>query len=140
MSIIRAPAWHNLLVPHVEDIPDWERLLAAERHLQYLVPGAVLVGGTAAAAHAGHRISLDGDHVVADLRSRFGDVLARLESAAGWETTRVQRPVLILGQPDGVLTGVRPMNETFPLEQVPEAYDRMLSGKARFRVVLTIAE
>jgi D-arabinose 1-dehydrogenase-like Zn-dependent alcohol dehydrogenase len=35
-------------------------------------------------------------------------------------------------------TGVRPMNETFPLERVSEAYDRMMSGKARFRVVLTI--
>jgi D-arabinose 1-dehydrogenase-like Zn-dependent alcohol dehydrogenase len=35
-------------------------------------------------------------------------------------------------------TGVRSMNEIFPLEQVAEAYDRMMSGKARFRVVLTI--
>ncbi len=34
--------------------------------------------------------------------------------------------------------GVRPMNETFPLDRVSEAYDRMMSGKARFRVVLTI--
>ena len=32
------------------------------------------------------------------------------------------------------------MNETFPLERVAEAYDRMMSGKARFRVVLTIGE
>ncbi len=35
-------------------------------------------------------------------------------------------------------TGVRSMNESFPLERVVEAYDRMMSGKARFRVVLTI--
>src|SRR5689334_9177205 len=35
-------------------------------------------------------------------------------------------------------TGVRSMNETFPLERVAEAYDRMMSGKARFRVVLTV--
>ncbi|MGA3065492.1 MAG: alcohol dehydrogenase [Tepidisphaeraceae bacterium] len=34
-------------------------------------------------------------------------------------------------------TGVRSMNEVFPLERAPEAYDRMISGKARFRVVLT---
>ncbi len=33
-------------------------------------------------------------------------------------------------------TGVQPMNEIFPLEKAAEAYDRMLSGKARFRVVL----
>jgi D-arabinose 1-dehydrogenase-like Zn-dependent alcohol dehydrogenase len=37
-----------------------------------------------------------------------------------------------------VLSGVRPMNEVFPLDRVAEAYDHMLSGKARFRVVLTI--
>ena len=32
--------------------------------------------------------------------------------------------------------GVRSMNEVFPLERVAEAYERMMSGKARFRVVL----
>ncbi|HEX9004160.1 MAG TPA: alcohol dehydrogenase [Blastocatellia bacterium] len=36
-----------------------------------------------------------------------------------------------------VLSGVRSMNEVFPLEQVNEAYERMMSGKARFRIVLT---
>jgi D-arabinose 1-dehydrogenase-like Zn-dependent alcohol dehydrogenase len=36
-----------------------------------------------------------------------------------------------------VLAGVRAMTEVFPLERAPEAYDRMMSGKARFRVVLT---
>ena len=35
-------------------------------------------------------------------------------------------------------TGVRSMNETFPFERVNEAYERMMSGKARFRVVLTM--
>lgn len=34
------------------------------------------------------------------------------------------------------LTGVRPMIETYPLEKAAEAYERMLSGKAQFRVVL----
>jgi alcohol dehydrogenase len=37
-----------------------------------------------------------------------------------------------------VRAGVRPMNEIYPFERVSEAYDRMMSGKARFRVVLTI--
>ncbi len=36
-------------------------------------------------------------------------------------------------------SGVRSMNEVYPLEQVNEAYERMMSGKARFRVVLTMA-
>jgi alcohol dehydrogenase/propanol-preferring alcohol dehydrogenase len=35
------------------------------------------------------------------------------------------------------LAGVRPMIEEFPLERAAEAYDRMVSGAARFRVVLT---
>jgi len=35
------------------------------------------------------------------------------------------------------LTGIRPMTEVYPLERAPEAYERMMSGKARFRVVLS---
>jgi D-arabinose 1-dehydrogenase-like Zn-dependent alcohol dehydrogenase len=37
-----------------------------------------------------------------------------------------------------VQSGVRSMNEVYPLERAAEAYDRMMSGKARFRVVLTM--
>src|SRR5580704_10132 len=37
-----------------------------------------------------------------------------------------------------LLSGVRPMIETYPLERAAEAYARMLSGKAQFRVVLTM--
>ena len=36
------------------------------------------------------------------------------------------------------LTGIRPMVETFPLDQAAAGYERMMSGKARFRVVLTM--
>jgi D-arabinose 1-dehydrogenase-like Zn-dependent alcohol dehydrogenase len=36
------------------------------------------------------------------------------------------------------LTGVRAMTEVFPLERAAEAYERMMSGAARFRVVLTM--
>jgi D-arabinose 1-dehydrogenase-like Zn-dependent alcohol dehydrogenase len=39
-----------------------------------------------------------------------------------------------------VRAGVRSMNEIYPLDRVSEAYDHMMSGKARFRVVLTIGE
>ena len=35
--------------------------------------------------------------------------------------------------------GVRSMNEYFPLERAPEAYQRMMSGKTRFRAVLTMS-
>jgi D-arabinose 1-dehydrogenase-like Zn-dependent alcohol dehydrogenase len=36
------------------------------------------------------------------------------------------------------MAGVRPMIEKFPLEKAGEAYARMMSGKAEFRVVLTM--
>ena len=36
------------------------------------------------------------------------------------------------------LTGVRPVVETYPLEKAGDAYARMMSGKAQFRVVLTM--
>jgi D-arabinose 1-dehydrogenase-like Zn-dependent alcohol dehydrogenase len=39
-----------------------------------------------------------------------------------------------------VLTGVRAMTEVFPLERAREAYEHMMSGKARFRVVLTTGQ
>jgi D-arabinose 1-dehydrogenase-like Zn-dependent alcohol dehydrogenase len=35
------------------------------------------------------------------------------------------------------LTGVRPMTESLPLERAAEGYERMISGQARFRIVLT---
>jgi len=35
------------------------------------------------------------------------------------------------------MAGIRAMTETYPLERASDAYERMMSGKARFRVVLT---
>ncbi|RLE23159.1 MAG: hypothetical protein DRJ65_12420 [Acidobacteria bacterium] len=96
--------------------PDLNAVFEAAAHLQELVPDAVLVGGTAAAFHAGHRVSFDDDHVVADLRSRFDEVLAALEETDGWVTARVKRPVLILGSLDGIETGIRNLIRTRPLE------------------------
>ena len=39
-----------------------------------------------------------------------------------------------------LFTGVRAMSEVFPLERAAEAYEHMMSGKARFRAVLTTGE
>ena len=97
-------------------LPDWEHLLSAAARLQALLPGAVLVRGTAAGLHAGHRASHDADRVLTDLRSHFDAVLGQLESAAGWRTARVNRPVLILGSLDGIETGVRQLIRSEPLE------------------------
>jgi hypothetical protein len=94
----------------------WEDVLRAAARLQALVPDAVLVGGTAAAQHAGHRISFDDDHVLEDLRSRFDQLLEDLEATDGWITARTKRPVLILGSLDGVETGIRQLIRRRPLE------------------------
>jgi hypothetical protein len=53
----------------------------------------VLVGGTASALRAGHPVSLDADHVPADLKQTSDDVLSELEAMAGWQTRRRKRPV-----------------------------------------------
>jgi D-arabinose 1-dehydrogenase-like Zn-dependent alcohol dehydrogenase len=64
----------------------------------------------------------------------------------------IGRRTSIQGWPSGVaadsedtlsfsaLSEVRPMVETFPLDQAAAAYDRMMSGAARFRVVLTMGD
>jgi D-arabinose 1-dehydrogenase-like Zn-dependent alcohol dehydrogenase len=57
-------------------------------------------------------------------------------SVAGWYsgTARDAQDTLAFS----ALTGVHPMIETYPLTRVADAYEHMLSGKARFRVVLTV--
>ena len=68
------------------NLPEWEEVLSAAAHLQQILPDATLVGGTAVAIFANHRVSRDADHVLTDLRARFDDVLAQLEAVAGIET------------------------------------------------------
>lgn len=94
----------------------FKHVLQAAAELQARVPDAVLVGGTAAAIHASHRVSFDDDHVLTDLTERFDQILEALESSDGWITARVQRPVLVLGSLDGVETGIRQLIRARPLE------------------------
>ncbi len=97
-------------------LPEWDRVLSSACRLQQILPEAVLVGGTAAAIHAEHRLSQDADHVLLDLRRWFDEILAQLESVSGWQTARVMRPVQILGSLDGIETGVRQLIRGEPLE------------------------
>ena len=64
-------------------------------------------------------------------------IMAR-RSVAGWPSGRSidSQDTMAFS----ALTGVRSMNELLPLERAGEGYDRMMSGKARFRVVLTMGE
>lgn len=99
-----------------DTLPDWEQVLSSAARLQRILPDAVLVGGTASALYAEHRLSTDADHVLTDLQHRFDEVLAELESVAGWKTARARRPVQILGSLDGIETGVRQLIRDEPLE------------------------
>ncbi len=63
-------------------------------------------------------------------------MLLREQSVKGWYAGTSIDSQDTLGF--SVLSGVRSMNEVFPLEKVNEAFERMISGKARFRVVLTM--
>lgn len=99
-----------------KNLPEWERLLSSQVIFQSHFPEAVLVGGTAASLHAGHRISIDADHVFPDLKKRFSDILKRVEQEAGWITKRIEPPVLILGHFQGMRTGIRQLIRPKPLE------------------------
>ena len=63
-------------------------------------------------------------------------LIGQRRSIQGWPSGKAQDSQDALNF--CALTGIRPMTETFPLEKAAAAYDRMLSGKARFRVVLTM--
>lgn len=66
------------------------------------------------------------------------DLLGKCASVKGWYsgTAADSEDALLFSQ----LSEVHSMNETFPFEQAQAAYDRMMSGKARFRVVLKMSE
>lgn len=98
--------------------PVLEEVLRSAAELQRRVPDAVLVGGSAAALHAHHRISFDHDHVLTDLTDRYAVVLEALEASEGWVTSvRASRPPLtLLGSLDGIEAGLRQLRRTRSLE------------------------
>lgn len=93
-------------------------VLRSAARLQEVVPDAVLVGGSAAAMHAGHRDSLDHDHVLTDLVDRYEAVLEAVEATEGWATSvRASRPPFtIMGRLGGVEAGLRQLRRSRPLE------------------------
>jgi D-arabinose 1-dehydrogenase-like Zn-dependent alcohol dehydrogenase len=61
-------------------------------------------------------------------------LIGKRRSVAGWPSGRAADSEDTMRF--SALTGVKPMIETFPLDKAPEAYERMMSGDARFRVVI----
>lgn len=84
--------------------------------LQRAVPDAVLVGGSAAAYYAGHRLSTDHDHIVSDLRDRFDLILDALDREGDFVLNRATPGKIILGELGGIEAGVRQLIRSRPLE------------------------
>ena len=88
------------------------------------VQGGLAVNGTLLVIGAVEAVTVD---ALALLRGR--------QSIKGWYSgTSIDSQETLAFS---ALTGVRPMAEILPLERAAEGYERMMSGKARFRVVLT---
>jgi hypothetical protein len=115
-------------------VPSFEDVLEKAAQLQELVPGAVLVGGSAAALYAHHRQSFDHDHVVADLAERYDTILENLEALGDWSMTRAQPGKIILGELGGIETGVRQLLRSRPLQSTE------MEVRGRQLVVPTAAE
>lgn len=113
-----------------ERTPEFLAVWESAAHLQRLVPDAVVVGGTAAALYADHRLSTDHDHVVGDLADRFEMVLDAVEADDGWATNRVTPGEVILDNLDGIEAWLRQLIRRVPLET---ATIRLPSG-AKLRV------
>lgn len=93
-----------------------DEVLESAATLQTRMPGAVLVGRSAAAMYARHRLSFDHDHVVADLRDRFDVVLDALEREGDFVLDRAVPGKIILGELGGIEAGVRQLMRERPLE------------------------
>ncbi|HUI21945.1 MAG TPA: alcohol dehydrogenase [Methylocella sp.] len=99
---------------------------------------ATVTSGKAVSAAAGG-LAIDGKLIIVGISEEPVEVstlqlITGRRSVQGWPsgTSADSQDTLAFS----ALTGVRPMIEEFPLERAAEAYDRMISGGARFRVVL----
>ncbi|MDR1473137.1 MAG: hypothetical protein LBI41_01030 [Lactobacillales bacterium] len=66
--------------------------------------------------HAGHRYSINHDHVVNDLDQRFNIIFDAVASDRGWSTFQAVQDKIILGRLDGVEAGIRQLRRKAPLE------------------------
>jgi hypothetical protein len=94
----------------------WQKLIEAAAEFQKIFPEGTIIGGSAAALHAGHRYSFDVDFAFSDLKNRYEEVLDFLEGRDDWATARLSPPKLILGNFKGIETGLRQLRRPSPLE------------------------
>jgi hypothetical protein len=92
----------------------WQKLIEAAAEFQKIFPEGTIIGGSAAALHAGHRYSFDVDFAFSDLQNRYEEILDFLEGRDDWATARLSPPKLILGNFKGIETGLRQLRRPKP--------------------------
>ena len=101
-----------------KELKSWENTLRQGVVAQKLIPNSIAVGGTATALYAGHRISLNVDCLLLNLRETFQEVLDTLENTENWETAKLAVPNLILGRLNSAEIGFRQIKYQTRLETV----------------------
>ena len=99
----------------------------------------VAVGGTAAAIHCHHRVSLDVDCVSPYLNEQFDQVADSLVHWEGWKTNRLQKPVIILGERNEVELGIRQLRRAVPLQATHVQGLRVPTPKESLRIKAFLA-
>ncbi|MCL2102180.1 MAG: hypothetical protein FWH22_10775 [Fibromonadales bacterium] len=115
-----------------------KHVLEQAARLQKLVPDAILVGGSAASIYTEHRYSLDHDHVVSDLESKFDLILEALEREGDWVTNRLVYGKIILGELGGIEAGIRQLIRKKPLEFERVKIDEFLLNLPTIEEILRI--
>ncbi len=125
---------HHYIDSTAQDVPaELQKLGGAAVILSTLTDAAALAGAVGGLAPNGKLVIVGVPEKPFELNTI--PLILGNRSVAGWASGTGMDSEDTLNF--SALTGVRPKIEIYPLEKAPEAFDRMLSGKARFRVVIT---
>jgi D-arabinose 1-dehydrogenase-like Zn-dependent alcohol dehydrogenase len=125
---------HHYIDSTAQDVPaELQKLGGAAVILSTLTDAAALAGAVGGLAPNGKLVIVGVPEKPVELNTL--PLILGNRSVAGWASGTGMDSEDTLNF--SALTGVRPKIEIYPLEKAPEAFDRMLSGKARFRVVIT---
>ncbi|NDC36795.1 MAG: hypothetical protein EBZ48_01950 [Proteobacteria bacterium] len=92
------------------------KIVEAGAKVSQEVDGAVALGGTVCAPYANHRLSVDIDFVLSDLRSRFDQVREHLLEVPGWTEASARPPVLILDSFNCIEVGLRQLRRNTKMQ------------------------
>ena len=96
--------------------PALAKVIEVGARVNQIVPEGVALGGAVCALYAEHRLSMDIDFVLQNLRDQFDEVRERLFDVPGWREARIQRPYLILGSLEEVEIGFRQLRRQSPID------------------------